>query len=179
MIHHIAALLQSPRVPVKKKRRTRRFHRTDHLHVDVHGDLKRQPRFYLCEKIFSRKMVIPRTWIRKDVVFYSRIQTSRRMGQSRRTDDDKVWSKRTTSFPCHESIVPRSAQKQSGGKLSIHYCAAPERLKLFFAQLFLLISSVFTEQSQICVKNTNRATLEQGDLFWWDNLTHCLCHQVR
>ena len=27
------------------------------------------------------------------------------------------------------------------------------RLKLFFAQLFLLISSVFTEQSQICVKN--------------------------
>ena len=27
----------------------------------------------------------------------------------------------------------------------------PERLKLFFAQLFLVISSVFTEQSQICV----------------------------
>ena len=27
-----------------------------------------------------------------------------------------------------------------------------ERLKLFFAQLFLLISSVFTEQSQICVR---------------------------
>ena len=28
------------------------------------------------------------------------------------------------------------------------------RLKLFFAQLFLLISSVSTEQSQMCVKNT-------------------------
>ena len=40
------------------------------------------------------------------------------------------------------------------------------RLKLFFAQLFLLISSVLTEQSQICVKNTNPAMLEQGDLFW-------------
>ena len=38
-----------------------------------------------------------------------------------------------------------------------------ERLKLFFAQLFLLISSVFTEQSQVCV---NPAMLEQGDLFW-------------
>ena len=29
-----------------------------------------------------------------------------------------------------------------------------ERLKLFFAQLFLSISSASTEQSQICVKNT-------------------------
>ena len=34
-IHHIASLLQSPRVPVKNDRRTRKFHRTDHLHVDV------------------------------------------------------------------------------------------------------------------------------------------------
>ena len=31
----------------------------------------RQARFYLCDKIFTRKMVIPRTWIRKEVVFYS------------------------------------------------------------------------------------------------------------
>ena len=44
-----------------------------------------------------------------------------------------------------------------------------ERLKLLFAQLFLLISSVFTEQSQICVKNAKPTTLEQGDLFWQDN----------
>ena len=29
------------------------------------------------------------------------------------------------------------------------------RMKLFFAQLFLSISPVSTEQSQICVKNTN------------------------
>ena len=49
------------------------------------------------------------------------------------------------------------------------------RLKLSFAQLFMLISSVFTEQSQICVKNVKLAMLEQGDLFWQDNLTHCLC----
>ena len=32
-IHHIAAL---PRVPVKNEQTTRRIHRTDHLHVDVH-----------------------------------------------------------------------------------------------------------------------------------------------
>ena len=46
---------------------------------------------------------------------------------------------------------------------------------LFFAQSFLLTSSVFTEKSQICVKNAKLAMLEQGDLFGQDNLTHCLC----
>ena len=40
------------------------------------------------------------------------------------------------------------------------------RLKLFFAQLFLFIISVFAEQSPICVKKTNLAMLEQVDLFW-------------
>ena len=82
-IHHIAAVQQSPRVQVKNVRRARRIHRTDHLHVDVQRHLmgisrqwtgmriKRQPRFYLCEKIFTRKIVIPRTCIRKEVVFHS------------------------------------------------------------------------------------------------------------
>ena len=45
-----------------------------------------------------------------------------------------------------------------------------ERLKLFFAQLFLLISSVSTEQSQICKNGETRT--------WQVNLTHCLCQQV-
>ena len=54
-----------------------------------------------------------------------------------------------------------------------------ERVQLFFAQLFLLISPVFTEQSQICVKNVKPGMLETGDLLWQDNLTHCLCRQVR
>ena len=66
----------------------------------------------------------------------------------------KFVRKRTPSFPSHESVVPRNAQKQRRWKLSIHFCADGIRLKLFFAQLFLLISSVSTEQSQICVKNT-------------------------
>ena len=40
-----------------------------------------------------------------------------------------------------------------------------ERLKRFFAQLFLLISSVSTEQSQICVKNTNKTCLVRTERF--------------
>ena len=50
--------------------------------------------------------------IRKEVVFYSRIQTTRRMGQSRWADDDGILRKRTPSFPCYESIVTRNVQKQ-------------------------------------------------------------------
>ena len=47
----------------------------------------------------------------------------------------------------------RSKAKEVG---NYRYTSAPMviRLKLFFAQLFLLISSVSTEQSQICVRNT-------------------------
>ena len=64
--------------------------------------------------------------------------------------------------------VPKS---KGGGTLSMHFYANGKRLKLFFAQLFLLISSVFTEQSQICVKNTGPVKQERGDPCWQDNLT--------
>ena len=62
-------------------------------------------------------MVLPRTWIRKEVVFFLCWQTTRRMGQSRWIDDDQSWRKRTPSFPSHESIVPRNAQKQRRWKI--------------------------------------------------------------
>ena len=62
------------------------------------------------------------------------------------------------------SPLSRGTLKSKGGaKLSIHFCADEERLKLFFAQLFLYISSVFTEQFQICVKNTVAVKQERGD----------------
>ena len=69
-------------------------------------------RFSLSKKIRSRTMVIPRAWIRKEMVFYSFRQTTRRMGQSRWIDDDQIRRNRTPSFPCHESTVPRNPQKQ-------------------------------------------------------------------
>ena len=82
-IQYVAAQLRSPRVTVEIEWNTREFYRKDHLHVDVQRHLmrikrqwtgmriERQPRFYLCKKIFTRKMVILRSWIRKEVVFYS------------------------------------------------------------------------------------------------------------
>ena len=106
-------------------------------------------------------------------------QTTRRMGQSRWIDDDKIWRKRTPNFPCHESTVPRNAQKAKEVE-NYQYTSAlmVERLKLFFAQLFLLISSASTEQSQI-VWGIQSLPCKNGETWCWeDNLTHCLCQQV-
>ena len=53
------------------------------------------------------------------------------------------------------SPLSRGTLKSTGGgQLSVHFCADGEKLKLFFAQSFLLISSLSTEQSQTCVKST-------------------------
>ena len=78
----------------------------------------------------------------------------------------------------HTSPLSRGTLKsKGGGKLSIHFCAEGET-KLFSAQVFLLISSVSTEQSQICVMNTGLAKQERRDPCWQDNLTHCSSQQV-
>ena len=79
-------------------------------------------------------------------------------GQSCRADDFYIRRKQTPSLQIHKSIVSRSAQEQKVVE-NYQYTSAllRERLKLFFAQLFQLISSVFTEQSQICVTNAKPA----------------------
>ena len=86
-----------------------------------------------------------------------------------------------SKHPVFRATSPLFEERSKAKELENYlYTSVPMaiRLKLFFAHLFLLISSVSTEQSQICVTNANPAMLEQGDLVWWDNLTHCLCPQV-
>ena len=62
-------------------------------------------------------------------------------------------------------------KSKGGGKLSIHFCADEGTIETVFRTiLFLIISSGFAEQSQISVKNAKPAMLEQGDLFWQDNV---------
>ena len=66
----------------------------------------------LCEEIWSRTMVIPRTWIRKEMVLCWWRQSTRRMGQNCRANNVDICTKPTPSIPIHESIIQRSAQKQ-------------------------------------------------------------------
>ena len=98
--------------------------------------------------IFAGFTTLQLVRIRQDMVFLSRIQTTRRMRQSCGTNDDKICRKRTPSFPSHESVVSRNAQKAKVVEnCQYTFALTKERLKLFFAKCFLLISSVFTEQS--------------------------------
>ena len=83
-----------------------------------------------------------------------------------------------SGHPVFRSTSPLSRgvlKSKGGGKLSTHFCADGGRFETVFRTWFLLISSVFTEQFRICVKNVKPAMSEQGDLLWQDNLTHCLC----
>ena len=103
IIHHIAAQSRSPRVHFKNERKARKFHWTDHLHVDVQRHLmeisrqgtrmriKRQPRFYLCGKIFTRKMVGHSSDLdQKRSGILLMIANHKKMGQSCRIEDDKI-----------------------------------------------------------------------------------------
>ena len=90
-----------------------------------YGDLKTMNRnvlpiphlcLYSQKKNSSRTLVIPRAWIKNKVVFYLQWKTRRRMRWSRWIDDDQIRRERTPSFPSHESVVSRNAQKQGRWK---------------------------------------------------------------
>ena len=78
---------------------------------------------FVCKKIRSRTMVIPRTWIGEKVVFYQWRESTRWMGQNGRKDDGDTRRKRTPSLPSHESIVQRSTQKQRSWKIVDTLCS--------------------------------------------------------
>ena len=71
--------------------------------------------------------------------------------------------------PIFRATTPlsRSNLKSKGhGKLSMHFTADYQQLRLFFAQLFLPLSSVFTEQLQTCVKNLKPIKIDRGNLMY-------------
>ena len=65
-----------------------------------------------------------------------------------------------SNLPCCDSIVFRS---KGVGNMSIHCYADQDTIRIVFRTI-LKISSVFSEQSQKCVKNLNSFTVERGDV---------------
>ena len=78
-IHHIAALLQSPRVTAKIERNTRKNQWTDYLHVDVQrhdGDLKtinKKATQVFSSFLFMREDLLEETVRNQDTLLYRRI----------------------------------------------------------------------------------------------------------
>ena len=88
------------------------------------------------------------------------------MGQSCGANDDNICRKQTPSLPIHESIFQRSAQEQSGGKLSIHFCADGETIETVFRTIisvnqlsFYGAVSDLCEEHKACHVRTGRPVL--------------------
>ena len=86
-----------------------------------------------------------------------------------------------SGHPVFRATSPMSRgtlKSKGGGKLSFHFCADGDTIETVFEQLFLLISSVSAEQSQICVRNTVLVKQVRGDPYWQSNLSHCSRQQT-
>ena len=128
-IQYVAAQWRSQKFIVEIRRDTRNFHRQDciHLHVQRHLMVieRQQERmqvicatlFSICQKIWSRTMVISWSWFREKSGILSVQIVHKVNGTNDRKDDVKILRKRTPSLPCHESIVQRSSQEQRRWKI--------------------------------------------------------------
>ena len=121
--------------------------------------------------------VIPRTWIRKEVVFY---WCHRPQGDWDRVAELMMIKFRESRHPVLRATspsFPRNAQKATEVE-NYQDTSVPMviRLKLFFAQLFLFMS-LSSVQCQICVMNTVLVKQERWDPCWQDDLTPCSSHQ--
>ena len=126
-------------------------------------DSSAQFRFDLCKKISSRTLVISPTWVRNKVAFHWQRKTTKENGIE---SLNWWWSnseKADTQFtePRVHCLEERSKAKEVE---NYQYTSAlmRERLKLFFTQSFLLISSVPSEQSQICVRKYSSCRTSTG-----------------
>ena len=73
------------------------------------------------------------------------------------------------------SPLPRVVLKsKGGGKLSIHYCADSGTIETVFRTI-ISVNQLSLYGAVAEVKNVTLAMIEQGDLLWKDNPTHCSC----
>ena len=131
--------------------------------------------FHTCvsirKKISTRTLVIPRTGVRNKVVLHWQRKTRRKMGSSRWIDDNKIWRKRTPSFPSHESVVSRYAQKQRRWKIINTLLCRGDTIETVFRTIISVNQlsihgavSELCEEYSICQTRTGRLVLaEQSD----------------
>ena len=83
-----------------------------------------------------------------------------------------------SGHPVFRATSPLSRGKlksKGGGKLSIHYCAGQKTIETVFRTIISVNQlSLYEAVAEMC-EDVTLAMIEQGDLFWQDNLTHCLC----
>ena len=88
-----------------------------------------------CTKILSRTLVILRTWIRKEVVFYLSTYIDRPQGEWDRVGESMMIRFGEGGHPVFRatSLVSRGTLKsKGGGQLSIHFCADEGTIETVF-----------------------------------------------
>ena len=74
------------------------------------------------------------------------------------------------------SIVQRSAQEQRWWKLSIQYCSDPGTIETVLRTIIYVNQlSIHGAVEEMCEECESCTLMEQGDLLWKDNPTHCSC----
>ena len=135
------------------------------------GQMLKLVSLYMQTRFGSRTMVISSVLVQRKK-WYSISEEDSPQG-----DMGSKWQKRccwTFAASGHvQSSVLRlhcpgvNSDATDGGILSIHYCADLETIEYYFSHNCLLpISTVFTEQSQKCVKNMNPFIKEWGNPLW-------------
>ena len=116
--------------------------------------IKCSARFSLCEEIFSRKMVIPRTWIRREVVFY----IDRPRGEWDGVAEPMMLKFGESGHPVFRSTSPLSKgllKSKGCGKLSIHFCADEGTIETVFRTIISVYQlSICGAVSDLCEECT-------------------------
>ena len=94
------------------------------------------------------------------------------MGQGRRIDDDEIWRRRDTQFSVPRVHCPKERSKAKVVEnCQYTFAVTTERLKLFFAHLFLFYQlSIYGSLSDLCEEyKACYVRTERRDLYWQDN----------
>ena len=158
-IHHIAARRQSPKVH-EQNGRPSAIPRTNYLHA-----------------VFGKRFPAGR-WSflgPGSVIKWFSTYNERPRGEWDLVAELMMIKFGESGHPVFRATSPLSLgtlKSKGGGKLSVHFCVDGDTIETVFRSIFLLLSSVSTEQSQICVRDTVLVKQKQGDPCWQDNLTH-------
>ena len=95
---------------------------------------------------------------------YQRRQSTRNLGQNCRKDVVGIRRKRMSNFPCHDSIVQRSTQKQRTWKTVDSLCCRSGNNLDYSSHNCFCKSAQSLRSSRGNVKNMNPFTIGQGDL---------------
>ena len=104
--------------------------------------------------------------------------SSKWMGQHGRKDDVDIRRKQTPSFPIHESIVERSAQKQRQWEIvDPLLCQSRHDYNFFSHNYFCKSTQFFAEQSRKYVKTMNFQKIERANPLWDDSRVFHSCQE--